>query len=436
MSGASVISIVNTRAIFRTLLSFGRSTDGVVALVFGLGAPVLLGVVGVAVDYSRWSQQVQRLQLAADAAAIAGAKELSVSSGNEERIEAVARGIVQAQVPPAAGQSEVSVAATIDRNRGTVRVVVRQQKDAIMSRLVTPALTDMEVSSTALRSGNRKLCALGLDPTSEGTIRLQSTSTITAQKCDIQSNSTSTSGITNLANTTVTAVLACSVGGFSGGGRVSGQRLSDCPVMSDPLGDRQPPSVGACKVNNVPILDLLPIVPRILTPGTYCGGLHIGGASIVIFTPGIYVIKDGPLIIDTTAVVTGNYAGFYFTGTVPDSVVFRASPLSIVNLTAPRDGPMAGILFFEDRAAPPLRSFEILSTTARTLLGTLYMPRGRFVVNSNAILADQSAYTVIIARQLDLDGNPTLVLNANYSDTDVPVPPGIRSSNESVRLIN
>jgi hypothetical protein len=96
---------------------------------------------------------------------------------------------------------------------------------------------------------------------------------------------------------------------------------------------------------------------------------------------------------------------------------------------------MAGLLFFEDRAAPTLRPFEVLSNTARTLLGTLYVPRGRFVVNTSAILADRSAYTVIIARKLELDGNPTLVLNANYSETDVPLPAGVRSSGESVRLV-
>jgi Flp pilus assembly protein TadG len=298
--------------------------------VFGLGAPVLLGLVGVAVDYSRWSQQVQRLQLAADAAALAGAKELSVSIGTDERIQAIADGIVRAQIPPSAGQSEVGVDARVERDRTAVRVVVRQQKDAIMSRLVTPALTDMEVSAIAIRSGTRKLCALGLDPASDGTVRLQSTSTISAQKCDVQANSTSPSAIANAANTTITAVLTCSSGGFSGGGRVSGQRLTDCPAMSDPLADRQPPAVGPCKVNNNPILDLLPpLVPHILTPGTYCGGLRIGGASVVTFSPGVYIIKDGPLLIDSTAVVLGNYAGFYFTGTVTDPFVFRASPLSM-----------------------------------------------------------------------------------------------------------
>lgn len=422
--------------LLRILLSFRQSTRGAVALVFGLGVPVFFAVVGVAVDYSRWSQQVQKLQLAADAAALAGAKELSVSNGSEERIDAIAEGVVRAQIPPVPGQSEVKVDATIENERTAVRVVLTQQKDAIMSRLVTPALTDMVVSATAIRSGTRKICVLALDKTSDGTVRLQSTSSLTAQKCDVQSNSTSPSGVANDASTTITAVLTCSAGGISGTGRISGQKLTDCPPLNDPLADRQPPPVGPCKTNNIPIIDLgLPLLPHILTPGTYCGGLRIGGASVVLFSPGIYVIRDGPLLIDSLAVVKGINTGFYFTGTVTDPFVLKASPASIVDLSAPRDGPMAGLLFFEDRAAPALRPFEILSNTARTLLGTLYVPKGRFIVNSNAILADRSAYTVIIAQRLELDGNPTLVLNTNYNETDVPVPLGVRSSGETIRLI-
>jgi hypothetical protein len=41
---------------------------------------------------------------------------------------------------------------------------------------------------------------------------------------------------------------------------------------------------------------------------------------------------------------------------------------------------------------------------------------------------------VIVARQLELNGNPTLTLNANYHQTDVPVPGSVRSGPTSIRL--
>ena len=96
-----------------------------------------------------------------------------------------------------------------------------------------------------------------------------------------------------------------------------------------------------------------------------------------------------------------------------------------MHLTAPKDGDLAGILFFEDRNAPLLREHTIRSNNARVLLGTFYMPRGRLVVRTSKPIADQSAYTAIIVRQLKVDLNSRLVINADYDATDIPVPEGI-----------
>jgi uncharacterized membrane protein len=54
-------------------------------------------------------------------------------------------------------------------------------------------------------------------------------------------------------------------------------------------------------------------------------------------------------------------------------------------------------------------------------------------LSSNAV-ADQSAYTVIIVRRVQLKQAPNLVLNANYHQTDVPLPEGLKGQG-GVRLI-
>ena len=97
----------------------------------------------------------------------------------------------------------------------------------------------------------------------------------------------------------------------------------------------------------------------------------------------------------------------------------------MVSLTAEKNGPLAGILFFEDRSAPVDRVHRILSDDARTLLGTFYLSRGILSVASVKPIADQSAYTVIVAKKLQLTGSPSLVLNSNYAATDIPVPTGV-----------
>lgn len=47
------------------------------------------------------------------------------------------------------------------------------------------------------------------------------------------------------------------------------------------------------------------------------------------------------------------------------------------------------------------------------------------IIDSASSVADQSAYTVIVARQVDLFDGPNLVLNSDYGSTDIPLPAGV-----------
>ncbi len=76
-------------------------------------------------------------------------------------------------------------------------------------------------------------------------------------------------------------------------------------------------------------------------------------------------------------------------------------------------------------AAQPMRTYRIISDNARTMLGTIYLPAGRVVIDADKPVADRSAYTVVVARQVNLYEGPNLYLNANYDQTSVPVPKGV-----------
>ena len=69
-----------------------------------------------------------------------------------------------------------------------------------------------------------------------------------------------------------------------------------------------------------------------------------------------------------------------------------------------------------------------------TLLGTIYLSRGTFKVDANSPVADVSAYTVVIAKKISLFEGPHLVLNTNYSQTDIPVPDGVKGGITNVML--
>ena len=139
--------------------------------------------------------------------------------------------------------------------------------------------------------------------------------------------------------------------------------------------------------------------------------------------PGIYIIKKGSLTVDGASALNGDHIGFYLT----QNATFSFTKDLNINLSAPKDGELAGLLFFEDRNNNPGLNNKITSDNARYLIGTIYLSQGTLTIDSSKAVADQSAYTAIVARALKLKSGPNLVLNSNYDATDVPVPSGLMS---------
>ena len=84
--------------------------------------------------------------------------------------------------------------------------------------------------------------------------------------------------------------------------------------------------------------------------------------------------------------LTGANVAFYFTGSKAQ-LLFDVQ--SSIDLTAPRDGLMAGLLMFEARNQPKTGLHKILSDDARNLLGTIYLSRGTLHVDANSPIADR-----------------------------------------------
>jgi hypothetical protein len=98
---------------------------------------------------------------------------------------------------------------------------------------------------------------------------------------------------------------------------------------------------------------------------------------VVTLKPGVYIIKDGPLWLGGNATLTGVNVGFFFEGNGP---AFDFGASTQISLTAPKTGPLAGILFFEQRSAKPGRTFAIRSKDAEQFEGTVYLSRGYLLV--------------------------------------------------------
>jgi hypothetical protein len=410
-----------------SLESYGRFfTDigGNVVLAFSLAFPVLLGAAGLAVESAGFYNQQSRMQSVADSTALALAKELHLFLENPQTLKAAGEDRAEALLAETglAGY-EHTTDVTLDSNQGFARVSINMATRGFLPPEVWGE-NHIAVTAEARTYGQVRLCILGLNEEDGDTIRADHAAALTAPDCAIQSNSSDPSGLRTNNLSTLVSLFICTSGGYDGVGFVPPPQ-TDCPALEDPLELRQPPPVGGCD-----FLDFeVEAGEGTIMPGHYCGGLKLSNDADVIAEPGIYVISGGAFEASSNSLLRGEDVSFYF---ADDAAVLAFKDEAVIELSAPREGPMAGILFYENPTAPPERNFEISSDSARKLLGTIYLPRGRFRVGSGGLVGDLSEYTIIVANRIELDGG-VLIINADYAASDVPVPLGL-GNNAQVRL--
>ena len=445
-----------SKLVRRNISGFAHDRSGAVLIVFVVALPVLLASMSAGVEYGRLLYRKAQLQSAADAGVLAGANMLKLANADDTSVASVTRQTIQAQARTPADRSS-NIKAEVGDKRSSVSTVIEETVPSLMGKLLSLPSTTLIVHAKAQLVGSVRLCLLALDPSAKGAFDMEKKAQITADGCSLYSNSMSPSSILGKDSATARALSICSAGGFDGSKALfTPTPITDCAPIGDPLKDRPLPTPDYnCVILGAwanPSGKKPPPGPSnvvtgnvTLDPGTYCGGLRITENAIVTLRPGTYVMKDGPLIVDKNASMSGDGVGLFFTG---DNGGLLFDKKTSISLTAPMSGLMAGLLMAEQRTvsnpvpvpidtyqtpplppppgpAPPMRQYRIISDNARTMLGTIYLPAGRLIIDSSRPVADQSAYTVIVARQINLYEGPNLILNTNYGATSVPVPDGV-----------
>lgn len=403
---------------------FGGSEKGSTATVIGILAPVLFAGAALTIDGFNYYAIQSRLQRAADAAALATAKELTVTSTDPTVVAAVALRHASANLTRPGDETIEVTTSVVDQGRG-VSVVIAKRIEPLLGRFYPERPVLVRAEATAIASGKTNVCAIGLSATDTGAIALRANSRLTAPGCAVYSNSKSTNGLFAYDAAVASAGLICSAGGYGKTGTpiLNPQPTVDCPAIGDPLAGRADPPIGPCLENNLSITS----GTRTLMPGVYCGGLRVNGPAVVTLSPGVYVFQDGPLTVAGGATLTGQYVGLFFKDTgkpLLNTALLAIAKNSTIDIGAPKTGPMAGILISESASNRSTLHF-ITSDDARNLLGTIYLPKGILTIDGDKPVAEKSAYTVIVARNLKLEQGPNLFLNVNYGLTDVPVPKGV-----------
>ncbi|GJD66582.1 hypothetical protein MPEAHAMD_6780 [Methylobacterium frigidaeris] len=387
---------------------FLRCQQGTVFVLFGLLLPVVgMAAVGVA-EIAEVMLARSKLQNNADAAALQGAGEFGIdqSAATTERTRLYA----DTMAGPLRLRWKIVSTASIDPATRAVTVQQKASRASFFGSLLPPGGWNLSASATAIRTARKPLCVLGAQAGSLASIELQGRSAITANDCLVQSNA----NLTAVGSATVWAGEARAVGSASGSIRPN--PVTDAPAVQDPF--------AAMKIN-VPLLcDSLSLSlgsgTFYLNPGVHCGAIALLGNANLVLAPGEHYFVGPSFSVGGNTTISGNDVVVILKGLMTAQITGSA----VLQLEGRKSGPYAGFVLISDPSYAG--EIEISTSNARKLLGTVYLPNADLTVKgNNNKVADQSPWTVVVARTVRMEGSANLTINSNYAGSNVPVPVGV-----------
>lgn len=374
------------------------------------------------------------LQNAADSAALAAAREISVmgsSTGSDQTIKRVVNDMFFANSGTSISDQNAVVTADYVPDDGvlTVDVTVNAQVPPLLRYALK--IDKITAQSKARIAGKPNVCVLGLDGSAQGTVTATKTARIVGKECAVYSNSSSSKGVSALDSAVYEAQFTCSKGGVEGNpSQFLPSAVTDCPKLDDPLDNRPEPANANAECD--PSLPNNISTPQSISPGVYCGGLNVNVVGKVTMLPGTYIVRDGTFTVSRSTELYGRGVSIHLKGA---NASMQLTGNSDIDLEAPTDGERAGILVSDSRSQTDTLVHKIRSPTVRRLVGVLYFPNTSLEVNVDGTVAEESPWTALIARKVSVINRSKIVLNADFASSPVPVPVGIKGSGGAIRLI-
>ncbi len=401
--------------------SFKIETSGVTSIIFALSCTVLMGLVALAIDYSHWLDRKADMQSNADSAALAGARQLAINSGSTRAIQVSEAFLAAKNVQPGTYQIAADLAT------GNVSVSLSEDGRIYVAGVIGVTSPQIRVLAEANASTPAHPCIIALDASAPVGIDFSLAGSVTAIDCAIWSNSKSSTSFDLNGSGSASSDQNCAVGGVSGTGfSITPAVQGGCQPAIDPLTNWEPPMLSVCD-NSLP--DKLNTGAVTLSPGVYCGGLKVSGASEVTLQPGIYTMKDGPLSVTSSASISGQGVTILLTGPSA-SINFLGS--SSAHLSAATSGPTEGLVIAAGRDEPTTAS-KIGGGTEMDIEGTVYLPTHNLSYGGNSESAMPSSYSLLIAKTIQFYGGSHVVVRGNPSTSKVPAKVAVSPGN--VRLL-
>jgi hypothetical protein len=399
--------------IWRRVTGFARHEGGQVALIFALGLPALSMVVAGAIDLSRVVADRSRMQAIADAAALAGAAELAFIIGEDVAVERV-EGLVETNIAEWASAPEITeVVRVIDDDRQRIMEVrLDGVSPSFFMNLLPPGGWKYSVVSRAVSVSQTPLCVLGTGTSGE-MINLVNNSHIRAPDCGVHSNAQiRVQGAGTIEGRRIQAVLSAT-------GSMTPSPGEGAASIVDPFSAMSFPSLNSCVGQTGSIVYEVSDSTSYLDPGIHCLPITVKNRATLVLRPGDHFFRKNIALQGHGRLEGEDVFLFFDHGSDPLFGGVNAR----VNLVGRKHGPYAGMVLATIGGNSP--NIGLPGRNVEQLLGVVYVRNGFVEVNGNGVAAEDSAWTVIVAREIRLRTAAGIRINADYESSDVPVPDGV-----------
>ncbi len=391
--------------------SLRHSGAGQVLVLLALALPLLLTILGLALDGGRLYFERRHAQIAADAGARSAALELFRGNTAQADVDEASGtdAFLNGYDRDAADTDVVAVIGPTGYNTNFVSVTVTDTVPTTLLRIFSRNHSTVAARAVAgIVPDSAPPCVLALNEEVPGALTISGTGFLNAPGCKVMSNSDSPSSITANGGGCITAEAI----GFVGPGNAitnGGNCLNPYPAgqaipEADPYAYLTAPdpadyvlqSNTMVVVNEGNVSSLSP-----LQPGYY--NLGIKPASTVTINldlaPGVYLVNgfhaSGNVVLRGTGVTIidlggpGPLQGIDIAGTVD------------VQLSAPTSGDWKNILFYSLSTTDS----KLTGNANSTFEGTMYFPNAELRFGRNQT---SETFGMVIADTITIDGNPLL----------------------------
>ncbi|MDV6332276.1 Tad domain-containing protein [Asticcacaulis sp. 201] len=410
------------KVILNHLIKAFCDKGGNVSMIAALAAiPVILGVTG-AIEMNDIARRHTQLQNAADAGALSGAGQLAIAAVTKTQISQTAIAVATQSLKNQGLDETATFVATVDMKAGSVTLKGDMAHKPLIGFMGLGKNT-LSATATAENVQRIPLCILQTD--SGSGISVSDTARIRATGCAIHANA----DINVDSGAQIQAEATQAVGTVSGPIEPVGR--SGALPIDDPFANLD---LNPKKLCNSILTPGEPVVPiqlgsgvMYLPPGVHCTPILVLGKGTLMLQPGDHYFL-APLVMNQDSTLRGDDVALIFGA----GNAFNFSQNASVRLSARKTGPYAGFLIATSR--DNVGVFTIASGKVSQLLGTIYTPNAKLVIDTGGNVAQDSAWSVIVAKSLTLRQSPILVINNNYASGGVPVPEGVGPMKSAPKL--